>query len=80
MLIIWFSEEGNMILCECTDSGCPIHKGIAECHVQADVTLFRVDMDMEDDTPVIVCNGCAEDMVDSGLFYNVEERWDSEYP
>jgi hypothetical protein len=53
--------------CECTDPGCPVHKGKSECsHFGRVVTLYRVDM--EDETGTRMCRACAEDAMESGLF------------
>ncbi len=53
--------------CECSDPGCPEHKGESECPNNARTTVFRSDM--EDRTGTPVCHACAEDCLDSGVFY-----------
>jgi protein-arginine kinase activator protein McsA len=50
--------------CECTDPGCPHCKG--NCKKRATQCLRRVDM--EDKTGTLMCNKCADDALDSGLF------------
>jgi len=52
--------------CECGDKGCPVHQGEETCNLNAAVQLFRVDMD--DQTGTLMCEKCAEDAFDSGLF------------
>jgi hypothetical protein len=52
--------------CECGDSGCPAHKGTMHCGRRAVVTVFRVDM--EDETGTIMCDACAADALESGVF------------
>ena len=52
--------------CECYDKGCPAHQGEAECPHRALVTLRRIDW--ADQPRVRVCEHCALDMVESGVF------------
>lgn len=53
-------------LCGCSDPGCPVHPGKSLCPNRADTTLYRVDM--EDETGTMMCEACASDAFDSGLF------------
>jgi hypothetical protein len=50
--------------CECADGGCPCCHG--NCEREATVVLYRADM--EDATGTPLCEGCADDAMDSGLF------------
>ena len=52
--------------CECSDPGCPIHKGTSDCRNTASSILYRIDM--EDNTGSAMCEGCADDAFESGLF------------
>jgi len=54
--------------CECGDPGCPICHG--KCRKPARTTVYRSDMEDETGTPM--CEGCATDCMDSGLFYTKE--------
>jgi hypothetical protein len=56
--------------CECSDPGCPVHKGTADCRWSASRLLYRVDM--EDNTGTAMCDACAEDAFKSGLFTEAE--------
>jgi hypothetical protein len=53
--------------CECTDPGCPAHPGEEDCFQPAlRKPLRRVDM--EDHTGTLMCETCADDAMQSGLF------------
>ncbi len=52
--------------CECSDPGCPVHQGVAQCLIPASMVLYRVDM--EDVTGTAFCDGCGDDAMDSGVF------------
>ncbi len=52
--------------CECTDMRCPAHEGIEDCREVATVILYRIDM--EDITGTAMCEDCASDAFESGLF------------
>lgn len=52
--------------CECSDPGCPVHRGKSECHLRAKYNVFRIDT--EDKTGTFMCQGCMEDAMDSGVF------------
>lgn len=52
--------------CECTDAGCPEHKGVSDCRTTATMILYRVDM--IDVTGTAMCDNCAEDAMSTGLF------------
>jgi hypothetical protein len=55
------------LLCECGDSGCPIHEGKNECSKSPTCIVRRIDMD-KGTTKFSMCNGCASDALDSGVF------------
>ncbi len=59
------------VKCECADFACPAHKGQRACSRVASSCLVRVDM--HDETGTQLCQECAEDAMDSGLFTYVEE-------
>lgn len=59
--------------CECVDKGCPVHQGVPECSEKARACLVRVDM--EDETGTLMCQGCAEDAMDSGVFAVSVKGW-----
>lgn len=50
--------------CECTDPGCPCCHG--HCKRAAVVGVHRVDM--EDATGTPMCQGCADDAMEAGVF------------
>jgi len=53
--------------CECSDAGCPAHKGKSECpSIGRTQTVYRIDM--EDRTGSRMCPKCASDAMESGLF------------
>lgn len=52
--------------CQCCDPGCPVHQGSGRCTAPATTVLFRVDM--EDVTGTPMCDECAADGLESGLF------------
>jgi len=54
------------MLCECADVLCPIHKGSSRCTHEACGPLFRVDM--VDESGTMMCEGCGDDALSSGLF------------
>lgn len=56
--------------CECTDPGCPVHKGTSSCARESLTTLYRVDT--ADETGTAMCEACADDAMASGLFSTVE--------
>lgn len=58
--------------CECSDPGCPVHKGRDCDHVERGRVLYRVDM--EDRTGTYFCPACQEDAYDSGLFTDERPR------
>lgn len=55
--------------CECSDPGCPVHKGASSCKLwhRFGMTVYRSDMD--DRTGTKMCSECASDALDSGVFY-----------
>lgn len=54
--------------CECGDPGCPVCHG--HCRKPARTTVYRSDMEDETGTPM--CEGCAADCIESGIFYTKE--------
>ena len=54
------------MMCECSDRGCPVHEGDSECSRKATNHVWRVDM--EDRDGLEMCEGCASDALDSGVF------------
>ena len=53
--------------CECSDPGCPKHKGESACLFDGRTqTVYRIDM--EDRTGTRMCPDCAADCFESGLF------------
>lgn len=52
--------------CECHDKGCPAHQGADECNSTSRITLYRIDM--EDHTGTPMCDYCADDAFESGVF------------
>jgi hypothetical protein len=57
--------------CECADPGCPVHRG-ADCTRKANALLRRIDMD--DESGEYMCESCAEDALESGVFAVTCER------
>lgn len=54
-------------VCECSDPGCPVHKGQSTCaKLVRTQTVYRIDM--EDRTGTRMCKACAADAMNSGLF------------
>jgi hypothetical protein len=64
------------ILCQCSDPGCPVHPNHSDCSRRATTTVYRVDMEDETGTPM--CDRCAEDAMDSGVFTTVAEWRDDD--
>lgn len=52
--------------CECSDQGCPVHTGVADCRKPALSLLRRIDM--EDRTGTWFCHACSSDASHSGLY------------
>jgi hypothetical protein len=53
--------------CECSDPGCPVHKGAEVCLNRAAFSLRRIDME-DGQTKIRFCRACANDALDSGVF------------
>ena len=53
--------------CECGDSGCPEHKGMNFCRNVGRRTVRRIDME-DGETRFKMCEGCAADALESGVF------------
>lgn len=51
--------------CLCSDPGCPVSHG-GSCYEWATCRVFRIDMNDEDGTPM--CDDCAADALESGVF------------
>lgn len=70
---IYLDIPGTRIpsICCCTDPGCPVPHGSAGCVSLADVELIRIDDPDESRLPM--CYRCADDAMDSGIFYMVPE-------
>ncbi len=62
--ILKASTESNK--CGCTDSGCPAHHGCPDCRREATARVYRIDMTDETGTPM--CEDCAADALESGVF------------
>jgi len=58
--------------CDCSDPGCPVHKGKERCKHLARYIVYRSDMEDETGTPM--CQRCMEDAMDSGVFYTKNPR------
>lgn len=52
--------------CECSDRGCRVHQGVSTCRNEGTERLYRVDI--EDRTGTGMCQACAGDATDCGLF------------
>lgn len=59
------SKRRSLPPCECSDPGCPVHRG-RSCSRNATWNLRRVDM--EDRSGTNFCLECSEDAHSSGLF------------
>lgn len=59
-------------LCQCADSGCPVHTGVPHCAHASLTTVYRVDMD--DKTGTAMCEECANDAMASGVF-DTDDEW-----
>lgn len=69
--------------CQCGDPGCPMHDDQGGCNRVATDRLYRTDMDDETGTPM--CEGCADDAFESGLFSdepqsNEEDELELDHP
>ena len=53
--------------CECSDPGCPEHKGISQCEKNAKHVVRRIDME-DGTTKFYMCTKCTEDALESGVF------------
>lgn len=70
------TEKKAALICECADPGCPYHAGVGHCNQNAAGEVFRVDMEDETGTPM--CEDCAADALDSGVFTTREEPMELE--
>ncbi len=64
------------VQCECADAECfhPAEPGNAQCARQATHILYRCDL--EDHAGTAFCEDCAEDALDSGVFYEYGDEDD----
>jgi hypothetical protein len=60
------AEMDDISACECSDPGCPEHKGDSECIHPGLSVLYRIDM--LDYTGTLFCEKCGQDAIGSGLF------------
>lgn len=73
-----FSRQiAEQVTCECSDPGCPAHKGVSHCATQATDLLYRVDM--QDETGTAMCDKCADDAFSSGLFTTEDGLDETDY-
>lgn len=63
-----YNPRRSLGACQCSDPGCPVHPKQSACKHKATKILYRSDMDDRTGTPV--CAGCADDMLESGVFYS----------
>lgn len=56
--------------CECSDKGCQVHEGRAKCYNEAKLIVSRIDMNDWSGTPM--CEECAKDALESGVFEILE--------
>lgn len=69
-----FSAVPGDSQCECSDPGCPAHLESlesSECFKIATIVVYRIDMN--DETGTFMCDECACDALDSGVFTTVDE-------
>lgn len=52
--------------CECADPGCNVHTGLSHCEGRGTATLRRIDM--EDYSGTHMCQACADDALESGVY------------
>ena len=69
---MWRAELSDLewretMKCECSDPGCPC---CGDCQDDADCVLYRIDMEDETGTPM--CDRCADDAYESGLYADGE--------
>jgi len=67
-MMVVFMGDANMLemnKCECVDPGCPVHIH-GHCVAPGKTILYRVDM--VDRTGTVMCDPCAGDALESGLF------------
>lgn len=51
--------------CQCADRGCPMHLNVSDCDGAQEYRCTRVDME---NAHVMMCEGCADDAAETGLF------------
>jgi len=57
--------------CECADPECVHHKGISDCKDTANTIMYRIDMD--DTSGTLMCDDCANDATQGGLFVEADD-------
>jgi len=62
--------------CECSDPACPVQHPDSNCRQVATTILYRVDM--EDVTGTAMCDACASDAMESGLFTDKTEEMEAD--
>jgi hypothetical protein len=62
------------VKCECAEPQCVAHRLHSSCNQPATDFLFRVDM--TDETGTAMCEACATDAFESGLFTAHEDEDD----
>ncbi len=55
-----------MARCECGDRECPAHTNKYSCDNEGKVLVFRIDMN--DQSGTLMCEECADDAIESGIF------------
>ncbi len=65
-------KKAGKNLCQCVDRGCPHCKG--GCPDKATVIVYRSDMDDANGTPM--CDDCANDAIDSGVFTDATDDYE----
>lgn len=72
---IKYDRSGLLIVeipaCQCADIFCPAHQGQSSCRAVGKQRLYRIDM--ADDYGTMMCDACADDANNSGLFSDI--RW-----
>jgi hypothetical protein len=53
--------------CICSDPGCPVNHDSQNCNKSASVYVCRIDMGDPDES-MPMCEACASDALDSGVF------------
>lgn len=59
--------------CQCSDSGCPVHRSNSACARRAVHTLYRIDM--HDIRGARFCEDCGTDAMEAGVFSEESSTW-----